>query len=115
MNLVGKIFVFLIFVMSLVFMTLALMAYATQTNWRNEIVKSGGYKDRIKEADQQYTDLEKKNSELLSEINNIKAGKAMALAQAETTNRQLAAATKAKEDTFAALNAANAAAPTQLA
>ena len=34
MNLVGKIFVTLILVMSLVFMTLALMVYATHKNWK---------------------------------------------------------------------------------
>ena len=34
MNLVGKIFTVLIFVMSLVFMTFAIMVYATQKNWK---------------------------------------------------------------------------------
>jgi hypothetical protein len=38
MNLVGKIFVVLIFVMSLVFMTMATMIYATHRNWREVVL-----------------------------------------------------------------------------
>jgi len=36
MNLLGKIFVVLIVVMSIVFMTLALAVYATHKNWKEE-------------------------------------------------------------------------------
>lgn len=38
MNLVGKIFVVVIFVMSLVFMTLSMMVYAMHKNWREEVM-----------------------------------------------------------------------------
>jgi len=38
MNLIGKIFIVLIFVLSLVFMTLAVFVYATHRNYRNEIL-----------------------------------------------------------------------------
>ena len=37
MNLVGKIFVVCIFVMSMVFASFSIMVYATHTNWRDEI------------------------------------------------------------------------------
>jgi hypothetical protein len=37
MNLVGKIFIVLIFVMSLVFMSLVLAVYSTHENWRNKV------------------------------------------------------------------------------
>ena len=37
MNLFGKILVFLILIMSFVFMTMALIVYATHTNWKQEI------------------------------------------------------------------------------
>ena len=37
MNLIGKIFTVLIFVMSIVFMTMAIMVYATHKNWRDVV------------------------------------------------------------------------------
>ena len=40
MNLVGKIFVFLIFSMSVVFMSFAVMIYATHTNWKDEVLRT---------------------------------------------------------------------------
>ena len=40
MNLVGKIFVVLIFIMSLVFMSIAVMVYATHRNWKDEIYRT---------------------------------------------------------------------------
>ncbi len=42
MNLVGKIFVVLIFVMSIVFAAFSIMVYATHTNWRQEILRHAG-------------------------------------------------------------------------
>ncbi|MEN6457994.1 MAG: hypothetical protein ABFC63_03625 [Thermoguttaceae bacterium] len=42
MNLVGKIFVVLIFVMSLVFMAFAMAVYATHRNWREEVTRPRG-------------------------------------------------------------------------
>lgn len=39
MNIIGKIFVFAVFIMSLVFMTFAIALFATNTNWREEIVR----------------------------------------------------------------------------
>jgi uncharacterized protein YlxW (UPF0749 family) len=39
MNLTGKIFVVLIFVMSLVFMTMTIMVYSTHTNWKEELTR----------------------------------------------------------------------------
>ncbi len=115
MNLVGKIFVFLIFIMSLVFMSFAVMVYATQSNWHQEIVKPGGYKERLDVQDKQYAELEKKNDDLKREINVIKATKATALAQSETARLQMAAQTKAKEDNFSGLTTANQTATSALA
>ena len=45
MNLVGKIFIVLIFVMSLVFMAFSMAVYATHRNWREVVVgkPKGGY------------------------------------------------------------------------
>ena len=56
MNLVGKIFTVLIFVMSLLFMGVAVTVYATHTNWREAVVGSNepgkpkGLQPRLKEA-----------------------------------------------------------------
>ena len=54
MTFVGKIFTVLIFVMSLVFMTIAMMVYATHKNWKEEVTRTGpnpGYKARLEAAD----------------------------------------------------------------
>ena len=40
MNLVGKIFTVLIFVMSLCFMMMAVMVYSTHVNWRDKVMRS---------------------------------------------------------------------------
>jgi hypothetical protein len=40
MNIIGKIFVFAVFVMSLVFMSFAVAVYSTHTNWQAEIQRT---------------------------------------------------------------------------
>jgi hypothetical protein len=50
MNLVGKIFTFLIFLMCIVFSTIALMVYSAHKNWRELVVAKGGYADQLTEA-----------------------------------------------------------------
>ena len=50
MNLVGKIFAFLILCMSLVFMALAVTVYATHTNWNERRVGRQGWGARSEEA-----------------------------------------------------------------
>src|SRR5215212_9494584 len=59
MNLVGKIFVALIFIMSLVFAAFSIAVYSTHTNWRQEIVRTPaevrgnqlpGYKYQLEQA-----------------------------------------------------------------
>jgi septal ring factor EnvC (AmiA/AmiB activator) len=64
MNLVGKIFVVLIFVMSLVFMSFAVAVYATHENWRQLVERPGGLKSQIEE-------LKKANEALKSERDNL--------------------------------------------
>jgi hypothetical protein len=58
MNLIGKIFVFAVFVMSLVFMSFAAAIYSSHTNWREEIERTAeqvqpgkqlGYKYQVEE------------------------------------------------------------------
>ena len=45
MNLVGKIFVVLIFVASIVFMTMGMMVYATHVNWAEAVMGKNGKGD----------------------------------------------------------------------
>lgn len=108
MNLVGKIFVFLIFCMSLVFMAFSVMVYATHINWRDEVlridVKAGqqlGWKKRLENAvlereavETQKTDLE---DQLESEralrrqlVAKLEAEKLALEAQAQNARQELA-------------------------
>ncbi len=50
MNLVGKIFTVLIFLMCLIFGTFALMVHSAHKNWKEEIVKKDGLNDQLNEA-----------------------------------------------------------------
>lgn len=73
MNLVGKIFVVLIFVMSLVFMGLAMAVYATHRNWREVVILTpeaarGGQEVGLK---YQLSEEKKSNEELRSRIETI--------------------------------------------
>ena len=65
MNLVGKIFTVLIFLMCVVFGTFALMVHAAHKNWKEVVVAKGGLNDQLIEANKQKQDLdeEKKNLE----------------------------------------------------
>lgn len=49
MTFLGKCFTFMIFILSAMFMALALAANASHRNWRDEIVKEGGLKDQVEE------------------------------------------------------------------
>ncbi|QDS92609.1 hypothetical protein FF011L_13560 [Roseimaritima multifibrata] len=49
MTFLGKCFTFMIFILSAIFMALALAANASHRNWREEIVKEGGLKDQVEE------------------------------------------------------------------
>ena len=73
MNIIGKIFVFAVFVMSLVFMSFAIAVYSTHTNWKEEIerpadeVQAGkplGYKAQL-------TDAKKERELLTQQINDL--------------------------------------------
>ena len=71
MNLVGKILTLLIFVMSIVFMTMAVMVYQTHANWRADVLrekaeagKPKGWKPRLEES-------QTKNLALTSQLDDI--------------------------------------------
>ncbi len=58
MNLVGKIFTVLIFVMCIVFASFALMLHAGHKNWYNEIARQGGYRDQVDKLAKEKSDLQ---------------------------------------------------------
>ena len=86
MNLVGKIFTVLIFLMCVVFGTFALMVHAAHKNWREAVMASGtGYKDQLAKAETANNDLkkEKKNIETARDDERAKTRSALiALEQA---------------------------------
>src|SRR5262249_44313959 len=112
MNLVGKIFVVLIFVMSIVFATFSIMVYSTHTNWRDEIMrtqpvgaKGPGWKVRYNEIKEQNAKLTQDRDNLEKTLNAEKTAKIQALAKAENEiarlnqdNTQAPGQLKAKED-----------------
>jgi predicted nucleic acid-binding Zn-ribbon protein len=69
MNWLGKIFVILIFIMSIVFMTLALAVYATHKNWKDEATT---LQTRLQNAQAEYERLKgeynQRESQLTSEV-----------------------------------------------
>jgi uncharacterized protein YhaN len=80
MNLVGKIFIVGILVMSLVIMAIAMSVYAARRNWRDEVVKAGGLNDQVRAA-------QARNKELTDERD-----KAIQAAAAEKSSQQQAIA-----------------------
>ena len=86
MNLVGKIFTVLIFVMSLVFASLAVGVYATQRNWKSE---AEGKAQQLTNARTENSDLLKKKKEGEEEFQVEKARSEKVLQQLETENQEL--------------------------
>jgi LysM repeat protein len=102
MNLVGKILVVLILVMSVVFMAFSLQVYATHTNWRNEILKPGGYKAQLEDARKNNTRLQEERNKFELIADAEKTAKIQALAKAEAEiNRLRADYVKANQDLVA--------------
>jgi hypothetical protein len=118
MNFVGKIFVVLILIMSIVFASLSIMVYATHTNWRDEIVRTSaevrgnqaiGYKERLTKAREENAKLTNERSEMELQLNAEKTAKIQALAKAEaeinalkTENTAMTQQLSAKEADLAA-------------
>ncbi len=69
MNLVGKIFIFLIFIMSIMFMSFSVVLYATHTNWKDRAAKlSTDLADIQKKVTQVTAEKEERLKELNEEI-----------------------------------------------
>jgi hypothetical protein len=72
MNLVGKIFTVLIFLMCVVFATFALMAHAAHKNWKAVVVDKGGLNDQLVDANKQIQDLKEEKKNLETAMNDEK-------------------------------------------
>lgn len=88
MNLVGKIFVVLIFVMSLVFMAFSIAVYATHRNWRDAVLgnpaqNKTGLKEELQKAENRSKEIEASRLRLVTELANMSSSKARAVAALE--------------------------------
>jgi hypothetical protein len=86
MNLIGKIFTVLIFVMSLVFMTMAIVVYSTHRNWR-DIAKNPttGLEKQLKDVKAERENLEKAKANIAKELEELRSAKQKELAALENT------------------------------
>src|SRR5271157_3717174 len=75
MNLVGKIFTVLIFLMCVVFGTFALMVHAAHKNWREAVVAKGGLKEQLDEANKLNRELTDDKKILETALDNEKKDK----------------------------------------
>ena len=95
MNIIGKIFVFAVFVMSLVFMSFAVAVYSTHTNWQAEIqrtadqVQAGkplGYKAQLEEAKKERESLTKEIGKLAAQVAEAEASRDQIVAKIHTAS-----------------------------
>jgi hypothetical protein len=86
MNLIGKIFTVLIFVMALFFMTMAIVVYSTHKNWR-DIVKNPttGLEKQLQTTKAERDDLTTSRKKIEDELNELKSAKQKELAALENT------------------------------
>jgi DNA polymerase III alpha subunit (gram-positive type) len=100
MNLIGKIFTVLIFVMSIFFMTMAIMVYSTHKNWRDEAKKLEKQLQTDKAANADLTTLK---GRLENELAEVKSDKLKRLAELENTLSLLNEEAKRRESDQAKL------------
>jgi uncharacterized protein YoxC len=97
MNIIGKIFVVAVFVMSLVFMSLAIAVYSTHTNWKEEIerpadeVQAGkplGYKAQLTDAKKERELLTQQINDLTQRVAEKEAARDQVVAKLQTALEQ---------------------------
>lgn len=92
MTLLGKIFTVLILVMSLVFMSFAVVVFATHKNWRDEVQgKPGapGLRAQLDEEKKKVDSFKETESKLEADLASEKADKAQRLAKLDQENKAL--------------------------
>ncbi len=84
MTLLGRIFVGIIFVFSLVFLGLALALTATHRNWRDLVIGKNGYKEQVAQRDREITKLNADLLEIKNDLNLEQSARRTALAALQT-------------------------------
>jgi hypothetical protein len=110
MNIIGKIFVFAVFIMSLVFMSFAVAIYSSHINWEQEVnrkaedVQGGqqlGLKFQLEEAQKERKKLEEQISTLVQKVAASEAARDQVVAKLRTAleekNEELGRLAKEKE------------------
>jgi hypothetical protein len=90
MNWLGKIFVVLILIMSLVFMGLAMAVYATHRNWREVIEGPNGLRSQLEQARQTNEQLKSEHNRRVEDLTREKESAEQQLAKLETERVALA-------------------------
>jgi myosin heavy subunit len=98
MNLVGKIFIVLIFIMSLVFMSFAVAVYGTHKSWKEAVEKprdparpgDAGLKFRLADAKLKQEELAAQLLKLTEDVSKEKTDLNMKLAKSETARTEVA-------------------------
>jgi multidrug efflux pump subunit AcrA (membrane-fusion protein) len=111
MNLVGKIFIVLIFVMSLVFMAFSMAVYATHKNWREAVVRTKdegpgkplGLQPQLDAAKKQLDEQRNEYDKLKRERDAEKAAATQAVAKLENELQSLTAERKKRDQEYADL------------
>lgn len=121
MNLIGKIFIVAIFIMSLVFMSLSLMVYATQRNWylvaenpTPSLEHPWGLRHQLADAKNRYDELQVEQENLRTTLQTERAARQQALAVLESTAARLQKELNTKDETLATLRAQHDAAVTAM-
>ena len=93
MNLVGKIFVVLIFFASVTFMTMGMMVYATHRNWQDEVTRTGdnpGYRKVLGNDKAKLLELQAEKDRLMTALATEKKAHMEMLAKVENQRQVLA-------------------------
>lgn len=110
MTLVGKIFTFLILLMSVAFLMLAVTVFATHRNWRDAVM-GGPAGPGLKKQVEEVSDVNRRLREELERASDRlaieQASRAYALAALQTRLEQAEEALSAREREFAELQAAH--------
>jgi len=97
MNIIGKIFVFAVFVMSLVLMSFAIALYSTHTNWKDEITRTAdqvqankplGYKAQLEQAKKERETLTQQIDLLTRQVAESEAERDQVVAKIQTALEQ---------------------------
>ncbi len=90
MNWLGKVFVVLILIMSVMFMAFAMAVYATHKNWREVIEGPNGLRQQLQQAQQENEQLKNEHNRRVENLTREKEAAEQQLAKLETERVALA-------------------------